>query len=190
MTDERWRCFVAVPIGERLRDDLRMAADGWRARDDLAGLRWTDPDGWHLTLVFLGAIEPGSALALGDRLAAAAEAHPVSTSATGGVGAFPAPARARVAWYGVEDGERRLARLAADVAAALGLDASRHLRPHVTLARARRDPLDLRPWLASASAPEGVLVADRIELMRSHTGRGPARYETLATFMLGVPAGV
>jgi 2'-5' RNA ligase len=50
--------------------------------------------------------------------------------------------------------------------------------------------VDLRSWLASASAPEGELVADRIQLMRSHLGRGPARYETLAAMKLGVPAGV
>ena len=189
MTEERWRCFVAVPIGEALRDDLRVAVDGWRDRPDLAGLRWTDPDGWHVTLAFLGPTEPASVPLLRDRLAAVAEAHEPTSSTTGGLGAFPGPASARVAWYGMDDGEGRVARIAADVAAALALDASRPLRPHLTLARARRDPVDLRPWLASASAPEGALTTDRIELMRSHTGRGPARYETLATMKLGVPSG-
>ena len=119
-----------------------------------------------------------------------AEVHEGTSATTGGLGGFPNPARARVAWYGIDDREGRLARLAVDVAAALSLDASRQLRPHVTLARARRQPVDLRPWLASASAPEGRLVTDRIRLMRSHTGNGPARYETLAAMKLGVPAGV
>ena len=190
MTDERWRCFVAVPIGEVLRDDLRIVAESWRARTDLAGLRWTDPDAWHVTLAFLGPTEPATVPELIERLAEVAGAHEVSISATGGLGAFPGAGRARVAWYGVEDGEDRLARLAADVATALGLDASRRLRPHVTLARARRQPVDLRPWLSSGSAPEGTLTTDRIQLMRSHTGRGPARYETLAAMNLRVPAGV
>ncbi len=65
-----------------------------------------------------------------------------------------------------------MSRLAADVGAALGVDTSRPLRPHLTLARVRRQPLDLRSWLASAPAPGGELVADRIELMRSHIGSG------------------
>ena len=189
MTKERWRCFVAVPIGEALRDDLRAVVERWRPRRDLAGLRWTDPDGWHVTLAFLGPTEPASVPLLRDRLAAVADAHEPTGSTTGGLGAFPTSARARVAWYGIEDGEGRLARLAADVAAALGLDASRPLTPHLTLARARGEPVDLRSWLASASAPEGELTTDRIELMRSHTGREPARYETLATMKLGVPSG-
>jgi 2'-5' RNA ligase len=190
MSDERWRLFVAVPIGEELREALRSAVEGWRNDEELADLRWTDPDGWHVTLAFLGSTDAAAVPALSERLASVAAGHGATSSRTGGLGGFPTPARARVAWYGVEDGEDRMARLAADVSGALGLDASRSLRPHLTLARARRQPIDLRPWLASASAPEGVLMTDRIELMRSHTGRGPARYETLATINLGVPAGV
>jgi 2'-5' RNA ligase len=190
MSVEHWRCFVAIPIGEALRRDLRSAVDGWRGREELAGLRWADADAWHVTLAFLGSIDPASVPEVVERLATVAEAHPATRSTTGGLGGFPAPARARVAWYGIEDVHGRLARLAADVAVALGLDASRPLRPHLTLARARRAPVDLRPWLASASAPTGVLAADRIELVRSHLGGGPARYETLAAITLGVPAGV
>lgn len=190
MNDERWRCFVAIAIGEALRDDLRTAVDGWRSREDVAALRWTDPEGWHLTLAFLGPIDAASVPEVVERLATVTEAHPAMRLTTGGLGGFPAPSRARVAWYGIEDADGRLARLAVEVSVALGLDASRPLRPHLTLARARREPVDLRSWLASASAPEGVLAADRIELMRSHTGRGPARYETLSALKLGVPAGV
>ena len=86
-----------------------------------------------------GRSTPRRSPALIERLATVAEAHrgdelddrwPRRASR--------APARARVAWYGIEDADGRLARLAADVAVALGLDASRPLRPHLTLARARR----------------------------------------------------
>ena len=186
MSSERWRCFVAVPIGEALRAELRATVDGWRGQADL---RWADPDGWHVTLAFLGSIPAESVPALVERLVAPAVANPVVSVRTGGIGAFPAPARARVAWYGVQDEGGRLARLASDVAIALGLDATRPFRPHLTLARARH-PVDLRSWLASASAPEGALDVDRLTLMRSHLGGGPARYETLATTTLGVPARV
>jgi len=190
MTDERWRLFVAVPIGEELRKALSKTVEGWRTDDALAGLRWTDPAGWHVTLAFLGPTEAAQASDLADRLANVAEHHEPIASKTGGLGAFPTLVHARVAWYGVEDAEGRMGRLAADVSAALGLDAPRPLRPHLTLARVRRQPVDLRSWLASASAPEGMLTTDRIALMRSHTGPGPARYETLRSIKLGVRAGV
>jgi RNA 2',3'-cyclic 3'-phosphodiesterase len=190
MSDERWRCFVAIPIGEALRAELRTAADAWRAEDALAGLRWTEPESWHITLAFLGSIKVASVAGLRERLARVATRHPIVRTGTGGLGAFPGAARARVVWYGVEDGTQRLARLSADVAEVLGLDASRPYHPHLTLARARRQAVDLRSWLASASGPDGVLVVDRIELMRSHTASASARYETLASITLGVPAGV
>ncbi len=185
MTGSRWRCFVAVPIGEDLRADLLATAEAWRGSEDL---RWTDPDTWHVTLAFLGGIRAASIPGLVERLEMVADSHPPATFATGGLGAFPTPARARVAWYGVEDDHRRLAQVAADLWRALELDAPQAFRPHVTLARARRQPVDLRSWLASASVPGGVLDVDRIALMRSHVCKGPAHYETLATIRLGVPA--
>lgn len=183
MIDERWRCFVAVPIGEGLRADLWVAVDGWR---HVEGLRWTDPDGWHITLAFLGLIEAALVPGIVERLVLVTEKHEVLSLRSGGLGAFPSPSRARVAWYGIDDEQSQMARLAADAAAALDLDAPQRYRPHVTLARARRRPVDLRSWLAAASAPEGVLEVSRLELMRSHVGGGPARYETLATVPLGV----
>ncbi|CAN5361635.1 hypothetical protein BH24CHL10_BH24CHL10_04270 [soil metagenome] len=186
MSDDRWRCFVAVPIGEAQRADLRAALDGWR---DVEGMRWTDPDGWHITLAFLGPIHAASVSGLTERLTSVA-VHSVMSFQSGGLGAFPTPARARVAWYGVEDVDGRLAGLASDVARALDLRVTQPFRAHLTLGRARRRPVDLRAWLASASAPEGVVDVDRIALLRSHVGGGPARYETLARIPLGVGAGV
>lgn len=185
MTDARWRCFVAVPIGEGLRAHLRAAVDGWR---HVEALRWTDPDSWHVTLAFLGPIEPASVPGVIERLAAVTEKHEGLSLRSEGLGAFPSPARARVAWYGIEDEQAQLARLAVHVTAALDLEAPQPFRPHITMARARRRPVDLRSWLANASAPEGVLEVSQLDLMRSHIGGGPARYETLAMIPLGVPA--
>ena len=190
MTGERWRCFAGIPIDDALRAQLRAAVERWRDDASLADLRWTDPGGWHITLAFLGAIAPGSVPARVERMAGVAAEHSASTSAADAFGGFPTAARARVAWLGFEDAQGRLARLAADLSAALSVEVTLPFKPHLTLARARRGPVDLRPWLASASVIDGVLSADRIALMRSHAGSGPARYETLAMISLGVPARV
>ena len=190
MIDERWRCFVAIPLSEALRAALRTAIESWRVDEDLQDLRWTEPDRWHVTVAFLGSIEAASVPEVTARLEAAASRHAVMQAATGGLGAFPSAAQARVAWYGIEDPEGGLARLGTDVALALGLDASRPYHPHLTLARARRQPVDLRSWLATASVPDGRLTVDRIELMRSHLGSGSVRYERLRAITLGVRAGV
>ncbi|HUH17038.1 MAG TPA: 2'-5' RNA ligase family protein, partial [Methylomirabilota bacterium] len=90
-------------------------------------------------------------------------------------------------WYGIADPDGALSALAAEVRRAVGVPGQPAFRPHLTLARARHE-VDLRDWVSHAAAPGGRLVVDRLELMRSHVGSGPARYETLASIRLGVPA--
>ena len=189
MSTERWRCFVAVPLGEELRRELALAADGWRLRPELVGLRWTDPASWHVTLAFLGPIDPPAAADLGPRLDVVAAGQAPILLPSAGVGAFPTAARARVAWYGVADPDGALAALAGHVRQATRLDGG-VFRAHVTLARARHESVDLRPWVRDAGAPSGELTVDRIELMRSHLRRGPARYEVLHSSAVGVASHV
>lgn len=187
MAAERWRLFVAVPIGDTLRGVLAASVASWRSRHDLAGLRWTDPDVWHVTLHFLGSTEPATVAALTATLAAVSARHEPMRLGTGGLGAFPSPGRARVAWYGIADPERRLHRLAGAIRRTVADDEAGHVRAHLTLARARDKPVDLRRWLRSASAPNSSLEVSALHLMRSHLGRGPVRYETIATLPLGAP---
>lgn len=182
-----WRCFVAVPLVDALRGELAKASAGWRTQPPADALRWAEPDAWHLTLAFLGSIAPDDVPGVAATLSRVAAAHEPTEVATGRLGAFHRPGSVRVLWYGVADPDHRLAAFAGNLADALDLSGDEPFRAHVTLARARRRPVDLRGWIetASASAPDGRLAVDRIALMRSHLDEGPARYETLATFTLG-----
>ena len=184
---ERWRCFVAVPVGPSLRSDLASAVDRWRQEPPADALRWADPDGWHLTLAFLGSIDPDSVAAVSRAVGEVAVAHRPTRVETGRLGAFDRAGSVRTLWYGVADPDGSLAALAGDLAPALGLAVEEPYRPHITLARARHRPVDLRGWIepASLQAPSGQLEVAAIELLRSHLGSGPARYETLASFDLG-----
>ena len=182
-----WRCFVALPIGENLRRDLALAVDRWRTLPACEAMRWTPPEAWHVTLAFLGSVAPERVPAIiGALTDAVAEVDLPPRLPTGGVGAFPSSARARVAWYGVGDKAGELGRLADGVRRRLGVpSADGPFRPHITLARqrsARGD--DLREWVRVAGPPAGHLDLRTIHLMRSHLGRGPARYESLAEISL------
>jgi 2'-5' RNA ligase len=181
---ERWRCFVAAPIPAELRASLAATVAPWRTD---APLRWSAPDSWHLTLAFLGAVDPATFGEVRAKVSQVAGRHEPMRLEAGGIGAFPSAPRARVVWYGVEDPDGRLAALAADLAGSLGLEAAPPFRAHVTLARVRRGFVDLRGWQpeARASAPTGVVEVRQLELMRSHLGQGAPRYETLATMELG-----
>ena len=185
MSCERWRCFVAVSIDEDVRRALAAAAVRWQANTDL---RWVLPESWHLTLAFLGAIDAASVEAVRRTIAHVARRHQPLRLLGGGLGAFPSAARARVVWYGLDDGAGRLAAIARDLAAGLAIDdAAPRFRGHVTMARVHRGSADLRAWLeaASASAPDLAMEVRQVDLMRSHLGDGAPRYERLASMNLG-----
>ncbi len=164
-----------------------MAVAGWRRETPVDALRWADPDAWHLTLAFLGNVDPSDVVAITDAVREVAAVHRRTEVATARLGAFPRPSSARVLWYGVADPDDALASLAGALVAALRLSQDEPYRAHVTLARARGRPIDLRGWIehASASAPDSRLTVESIMLVRSLLGAGPARYETLATLPLG-----
>lgn len=184
---ERWRCFVAAPISDPLRTELASAVAQWRSRDDLVGMRWSDPESWHVTFAFLGSIDAGQVVHARDAISIVCPKHAPMRIATGRLGAFPDARRARVAWYGVDGTDPRMVDLAVDLSRALGIEATAPFRPHLTLARARSIPVDLRAWLADAasSVPSGVIEIGHLELLRSHLGGAPPRYERLMEMMLG-----
>ena len=184
----QWRCFVAAPLDDDLRARLAGVIETWRQDPRTDGLRWVEADALHLTLAFLGGIDPGRVPILERSISEVAARHKALTVPTGRLGAFARPSSARVLWYGVGDLGGAIAALAVDLAEALDLEAvEQPFRPHVTVARARHRWLDLRGWIeqASAAAPEGQLDLTTLTFMRSHLGSGPARYETLASVRLG-----
>jgi 2'-5' RNA ligase len=189
---ERWRCFVAVPIGEELRARLAGYVGQLRRAPRDQTLRWADPETWHVTLAFLGDTDAAATPALGRALAGVAGRHAAFRVTTGGIGSFPAGGRLRVLWYGIDDTHGRLEALAREVRATLHLDPEPGpFRPHLTLGRAR-DGFE-RPSLteltrASAEPPTGYIEVDRVDLYRSHLSRGPARHELLATAPLRAAA--
>jgi RNA 2',3'-cyclic 3'-phosphodiesterase len=183
---ETWRCFVAVPLNEQVQAALSATVTAWRQEAPVQAMRWAEPDGWHVTLAFLGDVDPSDIAAVSETLRGVAGAHQPTEVGTGRLGAFPRSSSARVLWYGVADPDGALARLAGALAAALRVPSEEPFRPHVTLARARRRAVDLRGWIerASESAPAGRMAVESINLMRSHLGGGPAEYEALATVPL------
>lgn len=163
-----------------------LRAGGLRA----GGLRWVRPDAWHLTLTFLGAVEPRRIADLEVRLGrAAGRAAPLSLRLAG-AGCFGR----HVLWAGVDgerDGVRRLAAATGAAARRAGIDVdNRPYRPHLTLARAdgSSDLRALAAALADLASPSWT--ADELHLVQSHLGEGPdrtARHEVVARWPLGRP---
>jgi 2'-5' RNA ligase len=183
------RLFAALVLPPDVVADLTALADRQRGSPLApAGLRWSAPDRMHLTVVFLGHVDPIRRPGLERRLGrAAARAAPLRLRVSGG-GRFGS----QVLWAGIAgdvDALRRLARAAVAAARREGLTVEdRRYRPHLTLARSGAGA-DLRPLAASLAEHSGpAWTADALTLFRSHLGPLP-RHEPLAAWPLGAQPG-
>lgn len=185
--------FLAVEVPERARQSLlpvlRLLEE---AGPELQAAR---PDGLHLTLQFLGPVEPSrlpTVFAAAEGVATRATPFPLLIER---IGTFSRSGWPTVVWAGVGRGEAELAQLAAGLGTQLRGDGwslgRRRFRGHCTLARLRCRP---RPATVAAlgdvirqglgQVPPGFEV-DAIALLESvATGAGPNRYPARKTWRL------
>ena len=159
------RCFVAAFLPPAVRDTLVAA------RPAVDGVRWVAPEKYHVTLRFLGELDPGAAAFWQEAAEALDARFPIECRALA-VDGFPRSRRARVVAMPVDSGGA-LEALADSLPP--GGDDARRFRAHVTLGRARRRPVRL-PEPRPVDIPFRLLGAG---LYRSVDGRyerlGPAR---------------
>lgn len=179
------RLFTAVVPPPAVLEHLAAAVEP--VRDD--AVSWTRPDAWHLTLAFHGEVAEERVPDLADRLRRAAARYPTMPLRLVSAGKFDG----RVLWVGCDgpvDDLRRLARSCVAAGRRVGASGKEHrrFRPHLTLARAQRRPVDLRPYVSALAEYAGpAWTAVEVALVRSHLGHGPggrARYESIETFPL------
>jgi 2'-5' RNA ligase len=179
------RLFVAVDVPAAVRDSLQSAIRPLHQAIPVA--RWTRPDAWHVTMKFLGNMDPSLRgwveRAVGE---AAAQAEPFE-SRLNALSAFPSPRRARVLWAGLEDPNNSLVGLAATLDRLLEREfplEKRPFTPHLTLARFKEQAALPQDVLSVAVDSEAFPV-DRLVVYRSHLKRPHAVYEPLRTFPFG-----
>jgi 2'-5' RNA ligase len=184
----RIRSFVALDLEPPVRDTLRRLQAALEQVG--ADVRWVRPGGMHLTLKFLGAVEPRRLERVRRALQAIAGRHAALQLRVRGLGAFPSWRRPRVVWAGLEGAG--LVALAADVEGALAgigfVAEPRPFTPHVTLGRVQ----SLRGWphlqavLAAHREDDcGTTVVDAIVIYQSTLRPGGAVYAPLWTIPLG-----
>ncbi len=188
---ETWRTFVALEIPSRVRRNLVSLSDQvpsrWRRH-----VRWVGASELHLTLKFLGEVEPSQLVDTALLLRDAAGESSEFDLRLGETGAFPSLRRPNTLWVGFDGEVQRLMRLQARIEGSMvyaGVDVDRwRFHPHVTIGRLRSGPSGYmirqigRSWLEAYLPDRGFDVhVNRVTLFRSHLGPGGARYETLFT---------
>jgi RNA 2',3'-cyclic 3'-phosphodiesterase len=184
------RLFVALQIPDSIRNDYSALIDDLRRLDVNASPKkpkWVRPENLHVTLKFIGHIDPSKLDPIRTALTNVHSPQQVQLNFRN-VGFFPNAKRPRVIWGGMES-SNNLAPLANAVdqqIAALGFPAEeRTFTPHLTLARL--DPPGIASELRNAIEKHatrdfGVLHTSEFHLIESKLKPSGAEYTTLQSF--------
>lgn len=137
--DERIRTFIAVEVPEEIKVELRRVQEELKRSG--ADVRWVRSEGIHLTLKFLGEVEPSIIPRIKEGVEGLAQRYRPFRLDVEGMGCFPTIRSPRVIWIGLSGDDGRLSALQRDIEEllkALGfLKEDRPFRPHLTLGRVR-----------------------------------------------------
>ena len=188
---EKIRSFIAIEIPEDLRQKLREFLR--ELKNTGADVKWVRPEGIHLTLKFLGAVERDALETLSLALRPAIEKFAPFELKAQGAGCFPSFRNPRVVWTGLIEEENFVSRLQREIetiTAGLGFPSEdRPFKPHLTLGRVRspKGKIPLTQMIAGNSHLDlGTFRVDRVILFRSELRPEGAVYTRLQEFYLRV----
>jgi len=175
------RLFAALALPDAVRERLALV------RAPLPGARWAPPENMHVTLRFIGEVEPAVATEIDTLLSRIAA--PAFDIRLAGLGTFGSRGRVRALWAGVEKSEP-LAHLQAKIETACGLAGlppeSRKFHAHITLARCKN--AREAPAAEFVVTYEGfglpAIPVDAFTLYSSRMGRSGAVYSPEAVYPL------
>jgi len=185
------RAFLAIPLAppvvDRVRRLLRQIAPS------LPEVRWVRLETLHLTLRFFGDLPEESLEKIGQIMLSIGRLHAPFTVQLSGLGAFPAPHRARVFWLGIRDGGElgALYRAIEERLPDLGIPReTRPFTPHLTLGRHRGRGLPASSVLERFRDHAcGPLPVDRIVLFESRLHPSGAQHLARRSVALGTSEG-
>lgn len=180
------RAFVAVPLPDAVTVFLLQL----QARLQLPGrtIRWVAAKNTHLTLKFLGEIDPSRVPAIAAQMDAAAGTTAAFSLTAKGGGVFPNLSHARVLWVGLAGERDRLEAIQATLES--GLESvgfkreARDFAAHLTLGRIRRQ-IDAQTISALVEAltdqSSDSFRVDKLMLFKSILKASGAEYTLLHT---------
>lgn len=182
------RAFIAIKLPEECILGLKSLEDQFNR--DWRGISWVRPETIHLTLKFLGEIDPGRVDEIANVLIEASSGIAAFAVEIEGVGGFPNLKSPRVVWVGVKENPA-LAKLQQNIDEGLkdlGFEKEdRPYRPHLTLCRVK-SPKDGRELgrLVEEARPNIKMDfrADSFVLFESVLSPKGARHTPLKTISL------
>lgn len=182
------RTFVAVPISDSVKGEIADFLN--RIKRSNADVRWVKPESVHITLKFLGDVDPERIESIRRCAQEAVQSVRRFSVRLAGTGAFPNDKRPRVLWIGITEGSAELKQAASRIDEALcsfGFEKEkRPFSPHLTVGRVR-SPKSIENAIAEMKMDEfdaGSFEADSVLIMQSDLHPDGAVHTPLATIKL------
>lgn len=175
------RLFIAVELPPDVRKKLASLQKDLQKTG--ADAKWVEPENIHLTVKFLGNVEPDKAGKIGSLLEKLFGRQPAFEAALDEIGCFPSLGAPRVVWAGLTDADKLLGRIAQkteEELAKMGFEKeNRPFTAHSTLARIRsarnRTALASEILDINKDFKKKTFLIDNITLFESHLSpKGPA----------------
>ncbi len=188
---DKIRSFIAVDIPPSLRAKFGALQD--ELRRTRADVKWTRPEGIHLTLKFLGPVSPEDLEKISSAVAPAILGWKTFRLGIHGAGSFPSDRNPRVVWIGIREGldeVTRMQKVVDDRAAEAGFPPeSRSFTPHLTLGRVK-SPKGKTDLIAAVERNRGIDFGDfevrEVCLFRSDLRPTGAVYTKLKIFPMNM----
>ncbi len=183
------RLFLAIPIPETVRTELRRLQLESQPLLPPRVVRWARPEQFHLTLKFLGNVPAADTAALSEAVrAVCADAPPLRLRAES-VGFFPTEFSPRVFWVEIKSLDGRLMEFQRQLEAAVERfwekPEAKKFTAHVTLARFEKlRRREAEKWMAQLRKDQifGEWTANEIELVQSTLSPSGAVHAIFAMF--------
>ncbi len=185
------RTFIAIDLSPDIRRNVSSFQE--QLKEAVPSLKWVRPESLHLTLKFLGSVQPSCIPKLLSVLKPIGEKTGKFSLNVQGVGVFPNRQRPRVFWAGVSGQTPSLQRLVSEVSMALNSlgfpPDEKAYHPHLTLARIKREHDIVGLALLEKGVLEsdhylGRLTVDRFTLFQSDLNPSGSCYMPLGAVLL------
>ena len=183
------RSFIAIELPSQIK--LKIEDIQSKLRSSGSDVRWTRPEGIHLTLKFLGNIEQEKIPEISNVIERCSTGNTSFMLDVCSLGAFPNERNPKVVWVGTKDDSGNLHKLQRTLEKGLSnigfKEEKRAFSPHLTLGRVKspKKKRELAQQLEDCRQCEcGTFEAKEVCLLKSELKRGGAVYTKLRTFAL------
>jgi RNA 2',3'-cyclic 3'-phosphodiesterase len=187
---KKLRTFIALSPPAAWEQELAAGQKALQKSISGGDIKWVQPNCIHLTLRFLGYIQPSDVVPVSERLSATAKTVRSFELTATELGCFPNCRNPRVLWAGLSGDLAALEKLHAAVVEATDKygepPEDRPFKPHLTIARikhfSRENARALEARLPKTALKFPPWQISEVVLYQSHLSSAGPRYEALGRF--------